>query len=117
MLTDIWVQVFILVGDIDHAVENNMSLRHLQHSFCIECATCTTADAEFENLPLTAALLTVIVHRHRLETSLYVHSILLQEEDQVGRGEEHELSADLRWLELGDLFLHCLLYTSPSPRD
>ena len=53
-------------------------------------------------------MLTVIVHRHRLETSLYVHSILLQEEDQVGGGEEYELSADLRWLELDDLFLKSL---------
>ena len=55
MFADIGVQVFILIGDIDHAVENNMSLRQLQHSFCIECTTCITTDAELENLPLTAA--------------------------------------------------------------
>ena len=80
MLTDIWVQILVLFVDIDHTVQDDEPIILREGLLGIGSALSTAlAGSKFVDRLLTAAVLTLLVHRHCFEALFNCHMVVEQE--------------------------------------
>ena len=80
MLTDIWVQILVLFVDIDHTVQDDEPIILREGLLGIDSTlSMALAGSKFVDWLLTAAVLALLVHRHRFEALFNSHMVVEQE--------------------------------------